>query len=128
MLLWYLFMPVQNDRALKLWESSKFVAPSVKSCTALFSADNYGDHGTIVVKNGKRVMKTIKRATQYMPTAERWDDSIWAEISKAAMEFLDTSPKRGKRAKGGAVLMGDASSEAVDLEPDFFIADLNWSD
>ncbi|KAJ6600595.1 hypothetical protein DFH09DRAFT_1498321 [Mycena vulgaris] len=87
------------ERELGFWTTGDYVNPGGPA--NYFSEDNWGDTTTVVQTSQGKKKKLVRRATKYLSSVQKWDDTHW----KTYIEL--PSRKRGQTACRSGSEAGD---------------------
>ncbi|KAJ6561587.1 hypothetical protein B0H10DRAFT_2239869 [Mycena sp. CBHHK59/15] len=93
---------------LLFWRTGEYVNPNTPA--HYFSIDNYADTVKIIeTAQGKK--KLVWRATKFLSTVQKWDETHWEEVIGAAKEFIELLGR--KRAQTASCSGSEAGDNAI---------------
>ncbi|KAJ6547949.1 hypothetical protein DFH09DRAFT_632095 [Mycena vulgaris] len=94
------------ERELGFWTTGDYVNPGGPA--NYFSEDNWGDTTTVVQTSQGKKKKLVRRATKYLSSVQKWDDTHWKTVIEDAKQYIELpSRKRGQTASRSGSEAGD---------------------
>ncbi|KAJ6530318.1 hypothetical protein B0H19DRAFT_482569 [Mycena capillaripes] len=94
------------ERELGFWTTGDYVNPGGPA--NYFSEDNWGDTTTVVQTSQGKKKKLVRRATKYLSSVQKWDDTHWKTVIEDAKQYIEVpSRKRGQTASRSGSEVGD---------------------